>query len=205
MLKARPQLFYRLTAIILLVALSACQHHRSELLEPIEVPTGAARLNNTVVYSNDFEGSSTGWSVYVWGWMDAYATTYVGSKRLDVANLMSRARPNGWVSAVYQTDIPLTAGNYLMNYTTITTTTKTPNAKIEIRLVESAGIGTTPTEKLIGSIALKSRAVPLSKQKLRFSVAENTQQCALKIVSVGNTTIPTEAGHCYLDNISIVR
>jgi len=188
-------------SLALVVSLVACQ--KNETLVP-ESSSDVVRSSATAatIYSNNFEATPTGWSVYVWSWSTAYAITYAASKRLDQANLLAKVRTNVYAPVIYSTASAITfpgIGDYTISYSTITTATTIANASIQLKLVDAY----TSTETIIDTVPLTSTATPLKTRTAKVSVSSTNPQF-LRVVSSGaNTTIPTQAGHCYIDDIVI--
>jgi hypothetical protein len=171
-------------------------------------PSSTASAKNArtaaIVYSNDFEATPIGWSVYVWSWSTGYATNYAGSKRLDQANLLAVRNRTQTFLVKYQTNTAInfaTEGTYTMTYSTITTATSLVGAGINVVLVDAI----TGAETIIDTVPLTSVATPLTTRTATFSIATGSTQQSLKLVpkTTGLTTSPTLAGHCYFDNIVI--
>ncbi|MES2519800.1 MAG: hypothetical protein V4585_16915 [Bacteroidota bacterium] len=190
-----------LLSLALGVLLFACQTNDS--LTPASTASSKGARTAAIVYSNDFEATPIGWSVYVWSWSTGYATLYSGSKRLDQANLLATVRPKTYL-VKYQTTSAIAfpgAGNYKMTYTTITTATSIANSGIQVILVDAF----TGVETLIDTVPLMATATPLTTRTASFTIPTGGTSQFLKIVSKANetTTSPTLAGHCYFDNIVI--
>jgi hypothetical protein len=191
-----------LLSLALGVLFFSCQ--TNDNVTPSSTASAKSARTAAIVYSNDFEATPIGWSVYVWSWSTGYATNYAGSKRLDQANLLAVRNRTQTFLVKYQTSTAInfaTAGTYTMTYSTITTATSLVGAGINVVLVDAI----TGAETIIDSVPLISVATPLTTRTVTFSIAAGSVAQSLKLVpkSTGLTTSPTLAGHCYFDNIVI--
>jgi hypothetical protein len=191
-----------LLSLILGVTLFSCQNNDN--VTPSSTASAKNARTAAIVYSNDFEATPIGWSVYVWSWSTGYATSYAGSKRLDQANLLAVRNRTQTFLVKYQTSTSInfaTSGTYTMTYSTITTPTSLVGAGIDVVLVDAI----TGAETIIDSVPLTSVATSLTTRTATFSIAAGSVAQSLKLVpkTTGLTTSPTLAGHCYFDNIVI--
>ncbi|MFN8357067.1 MAG: hypothetical protein U0Y10_21615 [Spirosomataceae bacterium] len=177
----------------------ACQ---SDFTNEVSPATKSARASAAVIYSNDFESTPCGWSVYTLTWTQGYATTYAGSKRLDQANLYAVYNRTTYKPVIYSTTTAITfpaTGAYTIAYSTITTATTAGVASIDFILKDAV----SGKEMLISSVPLTSSPSSLTTRTATFSLS-TAGQYFLRVVSSGNITpTPLKAGHCYIDNIVI--
>lgn len=204
----KPQLFDKLNIKHILVAvivstlfLQACSSSVTETVSPQarqSVSNGSARAS-AVVFSENFETAPLAWWLVLRGTSQAYGTTYGGSKKLDQANLYAVYNRTILVPVSYRTKSPIAlTGTYTMTYTTITTATSLANAGIEMQLVDA----TTGAVTVIDTIPLTSTATPLTTRTVSFTASGN-QYLVVAQKSTGMTSVASQAGHCYIDDIVI--